>query len=207
MSPAQQKAYDEYFHRYSVDFRNTLLTADELLQGRDDVIVEIGFGMGDATYQIAMEHPEKEYIGIEVHKPGVGKLLYQIVENSIDNLRVIEHDAVEVLDRMIPENSISGFHIFFPDPWPKKKHHKRRILQPEFVAKLKDRLKPGGYIYAVTDWENYAEQMLEVLSAEEGLKNRYRDYADPQSWRPGTKFERKGKEKSHKIYELLFDKK
>ncbi len=203
MSPAQQKAYDELSGQYCIPYREGFLSRDDLLKNSKEVIVEIGFGMGDATHQIARDNPDKEYIGIEVHKPGVGKLLHQIAEFSIPNLRIIEHDAVEVLDHMIPDGSIGGFHIFFPDPWPKKKHHKRRLIQSGFVSKLEKKLVPGGYLYAATDWENYAEHILEVLS-ESSLKNKYESYAEPQSWRPGTKFERKGREKSHKIYELMF---
>ena len=203
MSPAQQKAYDELSEHYCIPYREGFLNRDDLLRDNQEVIVEIGFGMGDATHQIAGENPDKEYIGIEVHKPGVGKLLHHIGEFGIPNLRIIEHDAVEVLDNMIPDNSISGFHIFFPDPWPKKKHHKRRLIQPGFVSKLEQKLAKDGYLYIATDWENYAEHILNVLS-ESHLKNKYDSYADPQSWRPGTKFERKGREKSHKIFELLF---
>ena len=203
MSPAQQKAYDSLLDQFSLSYQDRMLSEDVLLDGRDSLTIEIGFGMGDATWQIARDNPEKSYLGIEVHRPGVGKLLYQVEQYDLRNLRVIEHDAVEVLDRMIPSDSIEGFHIFFPDPWPKKKHHKRRLIQDEFVAKLTEKLKPGGYLYAVTDWENYAEHMLDVLNRS-SLKNRYSAYAEPQDWRPGTKFERKGKEKSHSIYELMY---
>ncbi len=203
MSPAQQKAYDELSDRYCIPYREGFLNREELLREKSEVVVEIGFGMGDATYQIAMDNPDKEYIGIEVHKPGVGKLLYRIEENGIGNLRIVEHDAVEVLDNMLPDKSINGFHIFFPDPWPKKKHHKRRLIQPGFINKLEKKLAVNGYLYVATDWENYAEHILSVLT-ESGLVNRYDGFADPQSWRPGTKFERKGREKSHQIYELLF---
>ncbi|MDC7240333.1 MAG: tRNA (guanosine(46)-N7)-methyltransferase TrmB [Spirochaetales bacterium] len=203
MSPAQQSAYNRLFDTFSYPYKEEILQRDPKLTDRD-MIIEIGFGMGDATYQIAMENPDKDYLGIEVYKPGIGKLLDQIEQNNIRNLRVIEHDAVEVLGSMIEDSSIQGFHIFFPDPWPKKKHHKRRIIQPAFVKLLQSKLIKGGYLYAVTDWENYAEHMLSVLEAEEGLTNKYSEFADPQEWRPFTKFERKGKEKSHRIFELLY---
>lgn len=206
MSPAQQSAYNRNFGTFSYSFSNELLQREKDSLNRD-LIIEIGFGMGDATYQIAMENPDKDYIGIEVYKPGIGKLLDRIEQNGIKNLRVIEHDAVEVLKNMIADESVQGFHIFFPDPWPKKKHHKRRIIQPDFVSVLKDKIKKDGYIYAVTDWENYAEQMLTVFEGEKELMNKYSGFADPQEWRPFTKFERKGKEKSHSIYELLYIKK
>ena len=203
MSPAQQSAYNRLFDTFSYPYKEEILSRDPLSADRD-LIIEIGFGMGDATYKIAMENPDRDYLGIEVYKPGIGKLLDQIEQNDIKNLKVIEHDAVEVLGSMIEDSSVQGFHIFFPDPWPKKKHHKRRIIQPEFVRLLQSKLKPGGYLYAVTDWENYAEHMLAVLEAEKGLTNKYSDFAEPQQWRPFTKFERKGKEKSHSIFELLY---
>ena len=203
MSPAQQSAYERLFDTFSYPFeeKQTIPENDDR-----DLIIEIGFGMGDATYQIAMENGDKDYLGVEVYKPGIGKLLDRIEKEDIKNLRVIEHDAVEVLRYMVKDSSISGFHIFFPDPWPKKKHHKRRIIQKEFLELLTSKLKKGAYIYAVTDWENYAEHMLEVFQSQNRLRNRYRDFAEPQEWRPFTKFERKGREKSHKIFELLYEK-
>lgn len=206
MSPAQQSAYNRLLETFSYPFSNDILQREKEIVNRD-LIIEIGFGMGDATFQIALENPDKDYIGIEVYKPGIGKLLDRIEQNGIKNLRVIEHDAVEVLKYMIADESVAGFHIFFPDPWPKKKHHKRRIIQSQFVSLLKDKIKEGGYIYAVTDWENYAEQMLTVFEGDNGLVNKYSGFADPQEWRPFTKFERKGKEKSHKIFELVYIKK
>jgi len=206
MSPAQQSSYNRLFDTYSYSFcENKPLFENEVNQR--DLIIEIGFGMGDATYRIALENPEKDYLGIEVYRPGIGKLLSMIEQENISNLKVIEYDAVEVLKNMIPENSISGFHIFFPDPWPKKKHHKRRIIQEDFVNLLTKKLINGGYIYAVTDWENYAEHMKAVFDGEKQLRNRYDGFAEPQQWRPFTKFERKGKAKSHAIYELLYEKK
>ena len=203
MSPAQQSAYERLYSTFSYPYEEKLSIPEE--PGKE-LIIEIGFGMGDATYQIALENSDKNYLGIEVYKPGIGKLLDRIEKEDIKNLRVIEHDAVEVLKHMVRDRSISGFHIFFPDPWPKKKHHKRRIIQKEFLELLASKLKTGGYIYAVTDWENYAEHMLEVFRSQSMLKNRYQDFAEPQQWRPFTKFERKGREKSHNIYELLYEK-
>ena len=203
MSPAQQSAYKRLFDTFSYPFANQILQREEDSSQRE-LVIEIGFGMGDATYKIAMENPDKDYLGIEVYKPGIGKLLDRIEQNEITNLKVIEHDAVEVLKSMIPDESVEGFHIFFPDPWPKTKHHKRRILKPDFVSLLKDKVKKGGYIYAVTDWENYAEQMLTVFEGQKALMNKYSGFAEPQQWRPFTKFERKGKEKSHQIFELVY---
>ncbi|WP_246157107.1 tRNA (guanosine(46)-N7)-methyltransferase TrmB [Oceanispirochaeta crateris] len=205
MSESQQSAYSRLLNRYSYPYQESLLDFDQP-SDKKKRIVEIGFGMGDATYRIALENPDIDYIGIEVYKPGIGKLLDRIEKESIKNLMIIEHDAVEVLENMMNKDSVDGFHIFFPDPWPKKKHHKRRIIQKEFVELLIDKLNPGGYVYAVTDWENYAEHILEVFENQKMLKNEYEGYAEPQEWRPFTKFERKGKAKSHKIYELLYKK-
>lgn len=206
MSPAQRKSYDDLFPKYSIPYTDSKINLKEYIDS-DDVIIEIGFGMGDATWQIAKDNPDKGYIGIEVHTPGVGKLLHQMNANDVSNIRVIEHDAVEVIDNMIPENSISGIHIFFPDPWPKKRHHKRRLVQVDFIKRILKVVKPGGYIYAVTDWEEYAEHMLEVFSSVDGMENPYSGYATAQDWRPRTKFERKGLDKNHVINEVLFRKK
>ncbi|OQY40623.1 MAG: tRNA (guanosine(46)-N7)-methyltransferase TrmB [Spirochaetaceae bacterium 4572_7] len=171
-----------------------------------DVAIEIGFGMGHATWQIAKDNPNIGYIGIEVHTPGVGRLLHQMNAHDVTNLRVIEHDAVEVIDHMIPKDSISGVHIFFPDPWQKKKHHKRRLIQVEFIKKILNVVKPGGYIYVVSDWVEYAEHILDVFNKVDGLSNPYNGYATAQDWRPKTKFESKGLDKNHVINEILFRK-
>lgn len=205
MSPAQRKSYDELFPKYSIPYKETEIDLNKFYPDKD-VIIEIGFGMGDATWQIARDNPDNGYIGIEVHTPGVGKLLHQMNFNQVWNLRVIEHDAVEVIDNMLPKNSIAGVHIFFPDPWPKKRHHKRRLIQVDFIKKVLEVVKPGGYIYAVTDWEEYAEHILEVFNNVEGLNNPYNGYAQAQDWRPRTKFESKGLNKNHKINEVLFRK-
>ncbi len=207
MSDAQQSAYNRLFDSYSYPFQENCVLKTLSERNERDFVIEIGFGMGDATYRIAMENPDKDYLGIEVYRPGIGRLLSLIEQEKISNLKVMEYDAVEVLKNMVPEESVSGFHIFFPDPWPKKKHHKRRIIQSDFVSLLSSRLVPGGYIYAVTDWENYAEHMKTVFDGQSLLKNRYEGFAEPQQWRPFTKFERKGKAKSHSIYELLYEKK
>lgn len=206
MSRAQRKSYDELFPDNSIQYENSIIDLNKIFP-KQEVIVEIGFGMGDATWQIAKENPNKAYIGIEVHTPGVGRLLHQMHLNSVPNVKVIEHDAVEVIDNMLPENSISGIHIFFPDPWQKKKHHKRRLIQVEFIKKILEVVKPGGYIYIVTDWVEYAEHIMEVFSKIEGIENPYDGYATAQDWRPRTKFEKKGLDKDHVINEILFRKK
>jgi tRNA (guanine-N7-)-methyltransferase len=167
-------------------------------------VVEIGFGMGDATAQIAAARPDTDFLGIEVHPPGVGALLQRIAERGLTNLRIVQHDAVEVLEQMIEPASLAGVHVFFPDPWHKKRHHKRRLIQPPFVALLASRLAPGGYLHCATDWQPYAEQMLEVLSAEPLLANRFDGYAPRPDYRPLTKFEHRGLKLGHGVWDLVF---
>jgi tRNA (guanine-N7-)-methyltransferase len=168
-------------------------------------VLEIGFGMGDATAQVAAAHPHTDFIGIEVHVPGVGALLKRIGEQQLTNLLLVQHDAVEVLDHMVPPAALAGVHIWFPDPWHKKRHNKRRLVQPGFVAALTTRLAPGGYLHCATDWQPYAEQMLEVLSAEPGLVNTAAaGYAPRPAWRPLTKFEQRGLQLGHGVWDLLF---
>ena len=168
------------------------------------VILEIGFGMGDSTAHIASAMPEKNFIGVEVHTPGVGSLLKLIGEQNLTNLRVIQHDAVEVLNHMLEPASLDGIHIFFPDPWHKARHHKRRLIQAPLVQLLASRLKPGGYLHLATDWENYAQQMLEVLSAEPLLQNSAEGYAERPQYRPLTKFEKRGLRLGHGVWDLVF---
>jgi tRNA (guanine-N7-)-methyltransferase len=167
-------------------------------------VLEIGFGMGDATAAIAQALPDTDFIGVEVHTPGVGALLKQIGERGLTNLRVIQHDAVEVLQQMVPPDTLAGIHIFFPDPWHKKKHHKRRLLQPGFVQLLASRLAPGGYLHCATDWAPYAQQILEVLSGEPALHNSAEAYAPRPAYRPLTKFERRGLKLGHSVWDLVF---
>lgn len=169
-------------------------------------MLEIGFGMGAATAAIAAARPETDFIGCEVHEPGVGALLQAIEAGGLRNLRIVQHDAVEVLAKMIPPASLAGVHIFFPDPWHKKRHNKRRLVQPPFVAELVTRLAPGGLLHCATDWQPYAEQMLEVLSAEPGLQNTApaTGYAERPDYRPLTKFEQRGLRLGHGVWDLLF---
>jgi tRNA (guanine-N7-)-methyltransferase len=170
-------------------------------------ILEIGFGMGESTAAIALAHPEIDYLALEVHTPGVGSLLKQIEEKNLGNIRIIQHDAVEVLRDMLPDNVLDGAHIFFPDPWHKTRHNKRRLIQPPFVAKLAQKLKPGGYIHVATDWQDYAEQVLAVLSAEPLLENSAMDYAPRPAYRPLTKFEQRGIRLGHGVWDLIFHRK
>jgi tRNA (guanine-N7-)-methyltransferase len=160
--------------------------------------------MGGATAQIAAEQPQTDFIGVEVHEPGVGALLKRIGELRLANVRIVQHDAVEVLEQMIAPASLAGVHIFFPDPWHKKKHHKRRLIQPGFVAQLVTRLAPGGYLHCATDWEPYAQQMLEVLSAETALVNTAGGFAPKPDYRPLTKFEARGLNLGHGVWDLVF---
>lgn len=207
MSDAQKRSYEQLAPDYTIPWSESLLDVEKAFGRKAETIIEIGFGMGQATAHIASEHPQTNYVGVEVHRPGVGRLLWEIEERQLKNLRIIEHDAVEVLEKMFSPDSVDGFHIFFPDPWPKKKHHKRRLITRPFTDLLCSRLKPGGYLYAVTDWEDYGYWALEELRATKGLHNSNDDFAPRQAWRPITKFEKKGLDKAHKIFELYFTKK
>ena len=167
-------------------------------------ILEIGFGMGETSAQIAAANPDKDYLGIEVHTPGVGSLCKLVAEGGLANVRIVQHDAVEVLRDMIAPGVLAGAHIFFPDPWPKKRQRKRRLIQPPFAALLASRLKPGGYLHCATDWEDYARQMLEVLAAEPGLENTASDFAPRPDYRPLTKFEQRGLRLGHGVWDVIF---
>jgi tRNA (guanine-N7-)-methyltransferase len=181
--------------------------SDSTAVSRDTpIVLEIGFGMGEATIELAAAHPEVGYVGIEVHKPGVGKVLSEIETNGLSNLLVIHYDAVAVLSDMIAPGTLAGVHLFFPDPWPKKKHHKRRLVQPVLARLLASRIREGGYLYAVTDWEDYARQMLDVFESTRTLVNQFETFACDIPWRPTTSFERKGRAKRHRIRELFYRK-
>jgi tRNA (guanine-N7-)-methyltransferase len=201
---AQKKAYDSLCDDFVLPFTDNKLDFTAIFGNSAGVILEIGFGSGFATAEIAQANPDKNYLGVEVHRPGIGRLLWEIEKRSIDNIRIIEYDAAAVTEKMIPACSLDGIHIFFPDPWPKKRHHKRRLIQRPFVFTLAQCLKPDGYLYMVTDWEEYALCALEELSFCTSLKNAYENFAVPQGWRPQTKFEQKGLAKDHKIRELFF---
>lgn len=207
MTAGQQKAYDELSPVWCIPYEDKNINFVELFGNTNPIIVEIGFGMGDATADIAEKNPDINYIGIEVHRPGIGKLLNEIKKRNLKNLYIIEHDALEVLEDMFPPHSINGFHIFFPDPWPKKRHHKRRMVQRPRTNLFANKLSEGGYIYFVTDWYEYAEFALEELKLTKGLKNRYKGFAEPQPWRTQTKFERKGLDADRVITEIVFEKK
>ena len=204
MTAAQEKAYHDLSHIYCVPFQETAINLVDVFGNTNPIIVEIGFGMGAATVQMAKENPNNNYLGIEVHKPGVGRVLSEIRANDLKNLYVVEYDALDVLEKMIGENSVDGFHVFFPDPWPKKKHHKRRLMRRPNTDLLQKKLRDGGYLYMCTDWEEYAQEAMEELKATPGLKNKYDGFAPHQEWRPETKFERKGIEAGRTIRELFF---
>jgi len=201
---AQKKAYDTLAENYVIPFTEEKINFAKIFGNTQSVTLEIGFGMGAATAEIAQQNPDKNYIGIEVHRPGIGKLLWEIEKQSLSNIRIIEYDAVYAVEKMFPQNSLSAVHIFFPDPWQKKRHRKRRLVQRPFTETLANCLAPGGYLYMVTDWEDYALHALEELTATVTLKNAYDGFATPQSWRPVTKFEKKGLMKNHVIRELFF---
>ena len=204
VSNAQQRAREELLPRYGIPYAPVAMDLGAVF-GRDAPrILEIGFGMGETTAALAATHPDMDYLGIEVHTPGVGALLKTAGELGLTNLRVVQHDAVEVVRSMIAPGSLDGIHLFFPDPWPKKRHHKRRLVQPPFVALLASRLKPGGYLHCATDWGDYAEQMLSVLCAEPSLANTAGAFAPRPDHRPETKFESRGLRLGHGVWDLVF---
>ncbi|MBW7901309.1 MAG: tRNA (guanosine(46)-N7)-methyltransferase TrmB [Rhodocyclaceae bacterium] len=207
VSNAQQRHYEEMMPRIGIPYAPAPLDLDAAFGRSAPKFLEIGCGMGETTAAIAAAHPENDYLGLEVHAPGVGSLCKLIAEGSLTNLRVCRHDAVEVLRDMIGDGTLAGVHVFFPDPWPKARHHKRRLIQPPLVAALAAKLQPGGYLHCATDWENYAEQMLAVLSAEPALANTADGYAPRPEHRPLTKFEQRGLRLGHGVWDLVFRKK
>ncbi|MGC9162532.1 MAG: tRNA (guanosine(46)-N7)-methyltransferase TrmB [Thiomonas sp.] len=201
---AQRRALTELGPRWIVPYTDTTVDWTAVFGRAAPRVLEIGFGMGEATAQIAANKPETDFIGVEVHPPGVGALLQRIAAAGLTNLRIVQHDAVQVLQHMIAPHSLDGLHIYFPDPWPKKRHHKRRLIQPDFVRLAASRLRTGGYLHCATDWQPYAEHMLAVLRAESGLENTATDYAPRPSWRPVSKFERRGLNLGHGVWDLVF---
>jgi tRNA (guanine-N7-)-methyltransferase len=204
VSPAQQRSLETLMPSYGIAYAAQPLDLDQAFGRAAPKILEIGFGMGEPTAQIALAHPQNDYLALEVHPPGVGSLLKQIDAQNIQNIRIIQHDAVEILRDMIADASLDGVHIFFPDPWHKARHNKRRLIQPPFIAALVQKIKPGGYIHVATDWQEYAEQVLAVLSAEPLLQNTATDYAEKPAYRPLTKFEQRGLKLGHGVWDLVF---
>lgn len=208
MTSRQKRALAELWSKFGIECREQLLDFEKIFARKAPLVLEIGFGMGQSLLQMARQHPQHNYVGIEVHAPGVGALLADLHEEGIENIRVIQQDAVEVLEHCIADNSLDKVQIYFPDPWPKKRHHKRRLIQPEFVALLIQKLKSNGTIHLATDWQNYAEHMLEVLSAAKFLENiaGEKQFMENKNLRPITKFEKRGERLGHDVWDLLFRK-
>lgn len=208
MTPGQRRAYDEGWQLWGLEYRPEELAFDTVFGRPGPRVLEIGFGMGQSLATMARDNPDTNFIGIEVHRPGVGRLLHSIAEHDIRNIRVYCHDAVEVLRDTIADSSLDTVQIFFPDPWHKKRHNKRRLIQPEFVSLLVRKLKPGGIVHLATDWEDYALQMMDVLSAAEGLSNTCAEgaFSLRPAQRPLTKFEQRGERLGHGVWDLVFSK-
>jgi tRNA (guanine-N7-)-methyltransferase len=204
VSAAQRRAVDGLLPAFGIPYAPAIHDFDAAFGRKAPHILEIGFGMGETTAEIAAAHPQNDYLGIEVHTPGVGGLLRLIEAQGLKNIRIVQHDAMEVVANMIAPSRLAGVHIFFPDPWPKKRHHKRRLVQPPFVALLASRLQAGGYIHLATDWEEYAEQMLAVLSAEPLLENTAGGFSPRPAHRPLTKFESRGLKLGHAVRDVVF---
>lgn len=208
MTAGQTAAYEELMPVYGLEYEKQQLDLAELFGNRNPIVLEIGFGMGASLAEQAAKNPDKNFFGIEVHRPGVGSLLARIKESGATNVRVIAHDAIEVLAHMIGDASLDKVQLFFPDPWPKKRHHKRRIVKSNFVQQLRAKLKGGGIFHMATDWENYAEHMLEVMQAESGWRNLSDndDYVPKPDDRPVTKFQARGERLGHGVWDLMFEK-
>jgi len=208
LTKGQQRALETLFPRFGVAFTPQLLDLDALFGRSASRVMEIGFGNGGALAQMAEQHPENDYFGIEVHRPGVGNLLLQIEQHHLSNIRVSQHDAVEMLEQQIPDASLDEVFLFFPDPWHKKKHHKRRIVQPAFVQLLRSKLKPGGIFHMATDWQDYAEHMLEIMNTAPGFENLAGNgrFCERPDYRPLTKFEQRGRKLGHGVWDLVFRK-
>ena len=205
ITDAQQRALEGEGRRLLVDFDGKQFDWTAIFGNDRPVVMEIGFGMGLATWQIAEARADLNFLGIEVHRPGVGRLLADLIGRDIGNVRILNHDAVEAMERSVPPSSLLGIHLFYPDPWPKKRHHKRRLVRPGLAELMASRLCPGGYLYFVTDIEDYADAALEVLSSVQGLRNKYADFAESQPWRPETKFEARAEAEGRGHRELFFE--
>lgn len=207
MTEGQQRAYDENWAEFGLELDAGLLDYEQLFGNTGSVTVEIGFGMGDSLIEMARRAPEKNFIGIEVHPPGVGRLLARAKEEELTNIRVFCDDAIEVLARCIPDSSLAGVQLFFPDPWHKKRHNKRRIVQPEFAQTIRNKLSIGGVFHMATDWEPYSEHMMEVMSAAEGYTNQAGDgqFSPQPDFRPVTKFQKRGEKLGHGVWDLMFE--
>jgi len=207
LTKGQEKAIQQGSSKYVLPFQPNNLNLDDCFgRSKHAKILEIGFGMGATTAQIAQSMPEQEFLAIEVHTPGVGSLLKLILDHEIPNIRIIQHDAVEVLEKMIAPESLDGVHIFFPDPWHKKRHHKRRLIQAEFLDLLASRMSVGAYLHIATDWQEYAEWILDELRQHSQLTNTVEEYAEKPNYRPTTKFEQRGINLGHGVWDIVFKK-
>ena len=205
ITAAQTKAIQENFQKYAVIFENKLTNFSDLFKNKNsELILEIGFGMGTSTAEIAKSNLNKNYIAIEVHSPGVGNLLKLIKEKEIPNLKIIQHDAVEVLNSMIKNESFDGIHIFFPDPWPKKRHHKRRLIQSDLLKLIAQKIKKSGYLHIATDWEEYALWIIDLLDKEELLQKTSDDFFKKPDYRPLTKYENRGIKLGYKVWDMIY---
>lgn len=206
ITDGQKSAFDRWWGQYGLSLFDGAVQPDEVFGRKAPLVVEVGFGMGDSLFAMCQAEPEKNFIGIEVHPPGVGRLISLAGQAGITNLRVFMADAVDVMTDCIPETSVDRFQLFFPDPWHKKKHHKRRILQPEFAQQVRKLLKSGGHFHMATDWENYADHSFEVLSLADGFANTAAEYcfADRPEYRPKTKFEARGERLGHGVWDIIF---
>jgi len=208
LTQAQQKALDNHWQSYGIEFSEQLLSFKQLFDNNNEVFVEIGFGNGESLLQQAKNQPQYNFIGIEVHGPGVGHLIHLAHQDNLHNIKVIRHDAVDVLKHQIADNSLKQVQLFFPDPWHKKRHHKRRIIKPEFINQLHKKLKPSGLFHMATDWQHYAEQMLEQMDAADGFNNTAGagHYSKTKAARCETKFERRGLKLGHGVWDLIYEK-
>jgi tRNA (guanine-N7-)-methyltransferase len=197
---AQKRALEELFPKYGIGFSTTPLSQEAIFHRKAPLVLEIGSGMGETTAQIARDHPEADFVAVEVHGPGVGSLLNRIAAESLQNLKIVRHDAAQVLQHMIADGSLAAIHLFFPDPWPKKRHHKRRLVQPSFVSLMKEKLSVGGIVHLATDWPDYADRMASVFSENTSFEKTEIGFAQ----RPTTKFETRGKRLGHPIRDLYF---
>ncbi len=206
MTEAQQKAFDEYWPQYGLSLREGLLDPVAIFGNDHPLVLEIGYGMGDSLVTMAQQQPQKNFIGIEVHPPGVGRLINEAGKLQLNNIRTYCADAIDILDDCIATASLERLQLYFPDPWHKKKHHKRRIVQPDFVERVVSRLQPGGIFHLCTDWQNYAEHMMEIVSAHTQLDNQAGPglFSPRPEFRPVTKFEQRGERLGHGVWDLLF---
>ncbi len=207
ITPAQAQAFDAHWSRYGLDYSDQPLDLDSLFGRRAAVVLEIGFGNGEQLLHATVNEPERNFIGIEVHRPGVGRLMNALAEANVDNIRVSNHDAVEVIERQLAPQSLDEVRIYFPDPWPKKRHHKRRLIQPDFVELLATRVRQGGLLHLATDWAEYAEHMLEVVDSSSKWRNRegLGAYSAAPAWRINTHFEKRGLRLGHGVWDLVHE--